>query len=151
MNSNRQAGLTLIEIMLAVAILAIISAIAIPLYQGYVAEARIGTAIKDIRQMELILNDRFLDNLPPASLAAVNLTLVDPWGEPYRYNTPAVPRSQSKGQPSNSAPFDYELFSAGPDRTPNTADDVMRGCNGSFAGVAADHPQLSSPNGCSNL
>ncbi len=41
MSVRRQYGFSLIEIMIAVAILAIISAIAIPLYQGYIAEARI--------------------------------------------------------------------------------------------------------------
>ena len=64
---TKQTGLTLIEIMIAVAILAILSAIAVPLYQGYVVEARYGTALKDIRQMQLILDDLALDN----SLAAI--------------------------------------------------------------------------------
>ena len=62
MSIRRQTGFTLVEIMIAVAILAIISAIAIPLYQGYVTEARFGTAMKDIRQMQLILDDLASDN-----------------------------------------------------------------------------------------
>ena len=148
MDAYRQTGFTLIEIMITVAILAIISAIAIPIYQGYIAEARIGTAITDIRQAELILNDRFLDNDPPASLADVDIDLVDPWGNAYRYQTPATRKFHSKAGESNAAPLNYDLASNGPDGTANTADDIVRGCNGEFVGVAADHPNNASANGC---
>ena len=148
MSVRRQYGFSLIEIMIAVAILAIISAIAIPLYEGYISEARIGTTIKDIRQIELILNDRFLDNDPPASLAAVGISMTDQWGNLYQYQTPSVGRAESKGQPSNSAPLNYDLISLGEDGTANTSDDIMRGCNGDFVGLAADHPANATPNGC---
>ena len=62
MSNNRQQDYTLIEIMIAVAILAIIAAIAIQSYEGHIGEARIGTAIKDIRQAELILDDLAADS-----------------------------------------------------------------------------------------
>lgn len=148
MQTRRHTGYSLIEIMITVAILAIISAIAIPAYQGYVAEARIGTAITDIRQAELILNDRFLDDDPPASLADVDIDLVDPWGNDYRYQTPATRKFHSKAGESNGAPLNYDLASDGPDETANTADDIVRGCNGNFVGEAANHPNNASSNGC---
>ena len=62
MRMQTQRGFTLIEIMLAVAILAILAAIAIQAYDGHIGEARISTAIKDIRQAELILDDLAADN-----------------------------------------------------------------------------------------
>ena len=150
MTSLRQLGFSLIELMIAVAILAIVSAIAIPLYEGYIAESRIGRTIKDIRQMELILNDHFMDNNVPGTLAAVvtGSSLNDYWGNAYQYRTPSVGRAESKGQPSNSAPTNYDLFSLGADGTANTGDDIMRGCNGDFVGLAADHPAGASANGC---
>lgn len=106
---RRQHGFTLIEIMMAVAILAIIAAIAVQSYEGYIGEARIGTAIKDIHQAELILNDLAADNNlialdadanavrglylnsgelvlgPPGTTPAGTLPWLDPWDRVYRY------------------------------------------------------------------
>lgn len=62
MKMKTQRGFTLIEIMLAVAILSILAAIAIQAYDGHIGEARISTAIKDIRQAEVILDDLAADN-----------------------------------------------------------------------------------------
>lgn len=150
MTSNRQAGFSLIELMISVAILAIVAAIAIPMYQDYIAESRIGRTIKDIRQMELIVNDHFLDNTTTVPLATMvtGSSLNDHWGNAYQYRTPSVGRAESKGQPSNSAPTNYDLFSLGADGAANTGDDIMRGCNGDFVGLAADHPAGASANGC---
>ncbi|RLJ18100.1 pilus assembly protein PilR [bacterium endosymbiont of Escarpia laminata] len=55
-------GFTLVELMITVAIIAIISAIAFPAYQGYVAEARIGTVRMNTEPLRLALEDFFLDN-----------------------------------------------------------------------------------------
>ena len=74
------AGMTLVEIMVVLAILAIAGTLAVPVYQNYINEARIATAIKDIRQISLILDDLFLDGNPPATLAAVGINQTDPWG-----------------------------------------------------------------------
>lgn len=137
MNIGYQRGLTLIEIMIVVAILAIIGAIAIPLYQGYILEARMSTALKDIRQIELILDDRASDNdlramdanntaqLGVYRDAAGNMLLgavattpagatrwEDPWGALYRYQ-----------RPSNTNQ-NYLLFSQGP--TGSSADDISK-------------------------
>jgi prepilin-type N-terminal cleavage/methylation domain-containing protein len=143
MNIRQQIGFSLIELMMAVAILAIISAIAIPLYEGYIAESRAGAAVKDIRQMQLILDDLASDNDLAAvdggnttvrgvyADAAGNMTVgaiaacppaagvspkpwCDPWDSIYRYQRP------------NAASQTYALFSQGPDHTSGTADDVSK-------------------------
>ena len=102
-------GFTLIEIMLAVAILSILAAVAIQFYEGHIGEARISTAIQDIRQVELILDDLASDDNLQALDADTNTELglylnsgilvlsdpnvtppgtvpwLDPWDNIYRY------------------------------------------------------------------
>ena len=75
MSFYRQTGFTLIEIMVSLAILAIIAAIAVPAYRGYVEEARFGAAAKDIVQAQLILDDLASDG---------NLVVLDGGNETVR-------------------------------------------------------------------
>lgn len=141
MYRSRHNGFTLVEMMISVAILAIVASIAIPLYQGYVVEARYGAARKDIGQMQLILDDLAGDNdlasLEPTGYANTVLGVylvsatggldldapgttppgtrpwLDPWGRIYRY------------QRANSASQVYDLFSQGVDAG-DTGDDVHK-------------------------
>ena len=152
---HRQTGFTLIELMLAVAILAILailSAIAIPFYRGYVNEGHIGTAIQDIRQIELILTDLYLDNRPPATLAAAGINMVDPWGNPYQYlwirNNPApgLNGKRRRDKSMNPVNSDYDLYSLGADgetspqfTAKKALDDIVRANDGDFVGLAEDH------------
>lgn len=104
-----QRGFTLIEIMLVVAILTVLGTLAMSAYDGYIAESRIGAAMKDIRQAELILTDLALDGelaaIEPSGYAGTLLNVyqqgnslvvaasaptgatawLDPWGRSYRY------------------------------------------------------------------
>ena len=59
---RKSFGFTLIELMIAVAIISVIAAIAIPAYNGYINEARFATARSNIDSLRLYLEDYRLDN-----------------------------------------------------------------------------------------
>jgi type IV pilus assembly protein PilE len=55
-------GVTLHELMIVVAVLAIIVSIAIPAYEGYIREARLGVARSNAEPLQIALEDYWLDN-----------------------------------------------------------------------------------------
>lgn len=55
-------GFTLIELMIGVAIIAILSAIAIPAYNGYIETARIGECSNELQAISLAQKQFFLEN-----------------------------------------------------------------------------------------
>ena len=58
----RQSGYTLIEMMIAVGVLALLSAIAIPLYNGYIQTSREGALTNNIATIEVFEEDFRLRN-----------------------------------------------------------------------------------------
>lgn len=147
---RRYAGFTLIELILAAAILVVLVAIAVPSYADYQDRIRFAQAKSDIKQIEVLITRYYADNRTfPLQLSAVGAgTMLDPWGNAYRYcelasGTAACTTRKDKSlHPLNS---DYDLYSMGRDgdsKTPLTAqasrDDVIRASNGQFLGYAAD-------------
>ncbi len=57
---QRQLGFSLIELMIVVAVIAIVSAVALPLYQNYVETSRRGVLVNNISTMEIFQEDRML-------------------------------------------------------------------------------------------
>ncbi|MCP3868218.1 MAG: pilin [Gammaproteobacteria bacterium] len=62
MINTRANGFTLVELMIAIAILVVIVGIAIPAYNGYIQEARLSAARMNIEPLRLALEDHWLDN-----------------------------------------------------------------------------------------
>jgi len=151
--AGRQRGLTFVEIVIVVAILAIVAAAALPVYEGYVNEVRIAKSIQDIRQMALILDDLYEEGAPPPTLATAGLdNMVDPWGYPYRYlwlrgnPAPGLNGKRRRDKSMNPVNTDYDLYSIGLDGATvaqfaggPARDDVVRANDGDFFGLADDH------------
>jgi general secretion pathway protein G len=131
--SNKQAGFTLIEIMVVMVILGLLVAVVAPNILGRGEEARIGVAKTQLRNVSSALDLYKLDNFnypsteqglealvkePSGSPAAKNWNKdgylpsvpVDPWGVEYQYVSPG-----SEGA--------YDLYSFGPDQKEGGSED----------------------------
>lgn len=60
MKASRERGFTLVELMIAVAIVAILASIALPLYNGYIRTSQEGVLVYNISTIELFQEDRRL-------------------------------------------------------------------------------------------
>lgn len=149
---SAKSGFTLIEILMALAILGVLAAIALPNYADYRERARIAQAKGDIREMEVLINRYYADRRAyPATLADIGkATLLDPWKSAYQYldvtdikATKGQARKDKQLVPINS---DYDLYSMGKDgvsAAPLTAkasqDDVIRANDGRFLGLGSEY------------
>ena len=145
---------TLLELLLVVAILGILSAIAVPLWNNYLDKARNSAAMADIRAIESeIVRFQAERGRPPNTLAeAGSPTRLDPWGNPYQYlRIAGLPKKDVQGKwrkdrflvPINS---DFDLYSKGKDGESVPAltaheshDDTVRANNGAFVGLASEY------------
>jgi type IV pilus assembly protein PilE len=60
---KRTDGFTLVELMIAIAILAIVSAIAIPAYNGYIRESRLGALRMNLDTLRIAVEGYRLDRI----------------------------------------------------------------------------------------
>ncbi len=144
-------GFTLLELMVAIGIVAILGTIAYPLYAEYIEKARIVRAIAEIKIISQAIDVYQTDNgMYPESLADVNFaTLLDPWRSSYQYLNIQTAAPGARGRfrrdrflvPINT---DYDLYSMGRDgesTSPLTArqsqDDIIRANNGAYIGLAS--------------
>ena len=145
------AGLTLIELMIVVAIIATLSAIAVPLYIGMTEGSKLAKAVSDITILDAEIGMfEFTNGRLPVDLAEMNRAgLMDPWGNPYEYlnfadaGKKAKQRKDHSLHPLNST---YDLYSMGKDgdsQPPLTArasrDDIIRANDGGYIGLASGY------------
>lgn len=145
------AGFTLFELMIAVAIVAVLASIGTVAYKGYIDTTKVANAEKQLHMMSLAIDDFHEDKkVYPASLATLGLdTVRDPWGNPYHYLNIATAANLSLVRKDhNLVPLntDYDLYSSGKDgqsSAPLTAkaslDDVVRANNGGYIGIASGY------------
>lgn len=149
-------GWTLIELLLVLAIIGTLATLAIPALERTINLARIARAIGDIEALQIdIATFRSGADTLPTSLATIGRgTMLDPWGQPYRYLRIAVPGAKGPGPigqarkdrflvPLNS---DFDLYSSGKDQSSKpplnaaaSRDDVIRANDGGFIGLAAKY------------
>ncbi len=144
------AGFTLIELLASVAIVGILTSIAVPRYWTYREKAQIVRAIGDIRTLRIEILSR--DTLP-LSLAEIGRGgMLDPWGNPYQFlnfsTTPGrgAPRGARRDRflvPINSQ---FDLYSMGPDgrsspplTARNSRDDIVMANDGGYVGPASGY------------
>ncbi len=149
--SDNRKGFTLLELMIVIAILAVLAAIAIPQYKSYTDRARHAKVLQTMRMIEReitvfqILHGRFPQNLIETGLGVIR----DPWGNPYQYlNVQTVVGLGQVRKNRSLVPvnLDYDLYSMGPDgqsRPPFTArqswDDIVRANSGTFLGRVSEY------------
>ena len=116
-------GFTLIEIMIVVAIVAILSAIAIPAYKDYIQRGKLITATTNLNQFAAAMEQFYQDNRtyqstsgftsPCAPTGAVNATNITGW----RFTCPAWAATsytiQADGTTGLTTGFTYDITQAG--------------------------------------
>ncbi len=144
-------GFTLVELLIAIAIIITICAIAIPNLLAALDQARIAKAVGDIRSIgDDVEAYNIIKGQYPATLADIDRgTFLDPWGNPYQYLNFAG--ASGKGAmrkdrflvPINSF---FDLYSMGKDGTsvpPLTAktsqDDIIWANDGDYIGLASQY------------
>lgn len=141
--------MTLLELLAVLAAAAVLGAIAVPAFNGYIERTRTTRAISDIGAISLALYRWQLGTRTfPATLAEAGLGGEDPWGNPYEYTrVEGTPENQLR-KDHNLHPIntDFDLYSMGADgdtRKPLTAaksrDDIVRANNGAYIGLARDY------------
>lgn len=143
-------GVTLLELMLVVAVVVMLSAIAIPSYQGYVERSRSNQAVGEVGSIGLGIQQWEMNNgRLPASLAEAGYGgRFDPWGNLYQYrdHTPPVNKGQIR-RDKNLNPVNtwFDLWSNGPDgntqmnfNAADARDDIVWAADGAFVGKAED-------------
>jgi general secretion pathway protein G len=147
----RPGGFTLVELLLAIAIVGVLAAIAVPAYQNYRERVRVAQAVTDITAIAFKIKAYYQDErVYPASLATVGLgAQLDPWGRPYEYlNLTSKKGNGGARRDKNLNPLnsDFDLYSRGKDgntKLPITQkdslDDVLRANDGGFTDLASKY------------
>lgn len=147
---RRLAGFTLVELMLAMGVLAVLLALALPAYADYKERIKVKQAITEIGVIGVGVKDYYAENGHyPETLGRIGQAMEDPWGSPYYYTdlsgkgAKGKARKDKKLNPLNS---DFDLFSAGKDgvfktqiSNKDSADDIIRANDGRFIDLASKY------------
>jgi general secretion pathway protein G len=145
-----ESGFTLVELAIALAILGVLGALTVTQYFAYIERVRVARTVVELKDISAQLDPiAFEGGALPNTLADIGLGgRKDPWGRPYEYlRVRGAPKLKIRKDqflvPLNS---DYDLYSKGRDGLsqpqithPFSLDDVIRGNDGAFLGLAAKY------------
>lgn len=149
--TKNNTGFTLIELLITLAIIGVISTIALNETNKYIRKTRITSAIQEIKNLEKdIYFYKNEHNEWPDSLKQIyeNGAPKDPWNRSYKYYpidavTTGKIRRDRDLHPVNT---DFDLYSKGADGRskksfdpPWSQDDIVRANNGNFVGLVKDY------------
>lgn len=148
--TSSQRGFTLIELLILMAVIAILSAIAVLVYVDVTERARVARAIADIATLdsEITTFEMTHERLPNDLAEIGRATLLDPWGNPYQYLNFAVSGNANcrKDHALHPLNTEFDLYSMGKDgqsQAPLTAqasrDDIIRANDGAYIGMASGY------------
>ena len=162
-NLSHQSGFSLLELIIATAIISVISIISASAYTGYIETTKVSQAISQIRTLSFLIDDYALENGEyPETLRDIgNENIKDPWGNPYTYlNLKSNNRDNDNNHDSehdtnigaarkdgNLVPINtkYDLYSFGKDgqskaplRAKDSHDDIIYANDGGYIGLASE-------------
>ena len=143
-------GFTLLELMMAIALVGVLTVIALPIYGGYKLKVQNAQAQQDVVAISAAIQSYWTYNRTlPNSLADVGLAgKLDPWGNPYvYYNIEANGKGGArKDKALNPINTDYDLYSKGANGQSKaqisnklSLDDIIRANNGAYIGLASNY------------
>jgi general secretion pathway protein G len=150
---NRGRGFTLLELLMAMAVVGLLVAVALPSYAGLVQRQKVEQAGRDLMNIAQEI-ERYRTNhfATPETLGDLGFAIPkDPWGRDYQFLNFSSPapgvtariRKDHNLHPLNS---DFDLYSVGKDGSsvpPLTGrpsrDDVIWARDGGFVGLASDY------------
>ena len=152
-NRKRLSGFTLLELMMAAAVAALLLSIAVPSYRSIVQRQQVSRCVQDLVTIAGSL-ERFRTinfSLPESLDEIAGLPRTDPWGRNYRYlnfesKAPGTIGKIRKDHNLHPLNTEFDLYSVGPDGASsppltarNSRDDVVWARDGSFVGLASDY------------
>ncbi|MEW5933086.1 MAG: type II secretion system protein [Bacillota bacterium] len=153
---RNQKGFTLVELLVVVAIIAILAAVLLPQLMGYTTKARVSRAMSDLATMRSIVEAYCADegkgsypepsNTADGGIAKVlqahgvkwadaTAPVKDPWGSAYWYDAPKTGNNY----------LEFILVSPGPDKTEGNGDDIY--CTNTQAPVQGDPTTVTNASG----
>jgi len=144
-------GFTLVEVIIAIGIITLLSAVSTLVYRNYLDKARNIRAISEIRTMqnEIVVYEIDNDTLPD-TLGEVGLgNALDPWKTPYEYlriadqGKKGGKKRRKRDGKDTWLNTDFDLYSKGKDKKSKqklkdkkSKDDIVRADDGKYVGVA---------------